>query len=189
MLAGSFPIHSKFPTVTASNVPMWWAVSLKGECLSSTCYLRVFTRTMASGRGLHGCLLHTLGMPRKHFCVENLTATFSYAQAEHLMVLSMYLETPSVQFRSSVVSNSLPPHRLKHARLPCPSLTAGACSNSCPFSRCCHPTVSSSVIPFSPCLQSFPESGAFQMSQFSASGGQRIGASASASVLLMNIQV
>lgn len=55
MLAGSFPIHSEFPTVTALHVSMWWALSLKGECLN-TCYLRVFTRTMANGRGLHGCL-------------------------------------------------------------------------------------------------------------------------------------
>ena len=79
------------------------------------------------------------------------------------------------------------PHGLQHARLPCPSPTPRACSNSCPLSRWCHPTISSSVIPFSPCLQSFPASGSFPMSQFFTSGGRRIGISVSASVLPVNI--
>ena len=83
---------------------------------------------------------------------------------------------------------TLRPHGLQHARLPCPSPTPGACSNSHPSSRWCHPTISSFVVPFS-CLQSFPASGSFLMSQFFASGGQTIGVSASASVLPMNIQV
>ena len=78
--------------------------------------------------------------------------------------------------------------RLQHARLPCPSPTPGVYSNSCPLSWWCHPTVSSSVIPFSSCLQSFPASGSFQMTQFFTSGGQSIGVPASASVLPMNIQ-
>ena len=73
-------------------------------------------------------------------------------------------------------------------RLPCPSPTPRACSNSCPLSQWCHPAISSSIIPFSSCLQSFPASGSFPTSQFFASGGQSIGASASASVLPMNIQ-
>jgi len=84
------------------------------------------------------------------------------------------------QFSHSVASDSLRPHGLQHARLPCPSPTPRACSNSCPSSRWCHPTVSSSVIPFSSCLQSFPASGSFPSSLFFASGGQRIGVSASA---------
>ena len=88
----------------------------------------------------------------------------------------------------SVMSYSLRPHGLQHARLPCSSPTSGACSNSCPLSQWCHPTISSFVIPFSPCLQSFPASGPFPMSQSFASGGQSIGVSASASVLPMNIQ-
>ena len=92
-----------------------------------------------------------------------------------------------VQFSLSVVSNSLQPHGLQHARPPCPSPTPGVYSNSCPLSQWCHPTISSSVIPFSH-LQSFPASGSFQMSQFFASGGQSIGVSASPSVLPMNIQ-
>ena len=94
----------------------------------------------------------------------------------------------SVQFSRSAVSNSLRPHGWQHARLPCPSPTPRAYSNSCPLSRWCHPTISSSVVPFSSCLQSFPASGSFQMSQFFASGGQSIGGSASASVLPKNIQ-
>ena len=94
----------------------------------------------------------------------------------------------SVQFIHSVVSDSLQPHGLQHARLPCPSPTPRAYSNSCPLSWWCHPTISFSVIPFSFRLQSFPASGSFQMSQLFASGGQSIGVSASASVLPMNIQ-
>ena len=94
----------------------------------------------------------------------------------------------SVQFSLSVVSNSLQPHGLQHTRPPCPSATPGACSNSCPSSQWCHPTISSSVIPFSSYLQSFPASGSFLRSQFFASGGQSIGVSASASVLPVNIQ-
>ena len=78
----------------------------------------------------------------------------------------------SVQSSRSVVSSSLWPHGLQHTRLPCPSPTPGACSNSCPLSRWCHPTISSSVIPFSSCLQSFPASGSFLMSQLFTSGGQ-----------------
>ena len=94
----------------------------------------------------------------------------------------------SVQFSCSVVSNSLWHHALQHARLPCPSPTPEACSNSYPTSQWCHPTISFSVVPFSSCLQSFPTSGSFPTSQFFASGGQNIEVSASASVLPMNIQ-
>ena len=94
----------------------------------------------------------------------------------------------SVQFSLSVMSDSLRPHGLQHARLSCPSPTPRAYSNSCPSHQWCHPTISSSVIPFSSHLQSFPASGSFPMGQFFASGGQSIGASASASVLPMNIQ-
>ena len=94
----------------------------------------------------------------------------------------------SVQFRHSVMSDSLQPHGLQHARLRCLSLTPGACSNSCPSSRWCHPTISSSIGPFSSCFQAFPASGSFPVSQFLTSSGQSIGVSASASVLPMNIQ-
>ena len=87
----------------------------------------------------------------------------------------------SVQFSHSFMSNSLQPHGLQHARLPCLSLTPRAFSNSCPLSWWCHPTISSSVIPFSSCLQSFPAHWYFPVSQFSSSGDQSIGVSASAS--------
>ena len=86
------------------------------------------------------------------------------------------------------MSNSLWPHGLQHAKLLCPSPTPRACSNSCPSSWCYHPTMSSSAVPFSSCLQSCPVSGSFQMSQFFTSSGQSIGVSVSASVLPMNIQ-
>ena len=94
----------------------------------------------------------------------------------------------SVQFGCSVVSNSLRPHGLQHAKPPCPSPTPGVYSHSCPSSRWCHPTISSSIVPFSSCLQFFPASGSFPMSQFFASGGQSIGISALTSVLPMDIQ-
>ena len=94
----------------------------------------------------------------------------------------------SVQFSHSVVPNSLRPHGLQHAGPPCPSPSPRACSESCPLSQWCHPTILFSVIPFSSCLQSCPAQGSSPMSQFVPSGSQSIGASASASVLLMNIQ-
>ena len=111
--------------------------------------------------------------PRKH---EILLYTFSFANIK------------KVQFSCSVVSNSLRLHGLQHTRLPCPSPTPRARSNSCPSSQWYHPTISFSVILFSSCPQSFPASGSFQMSQSFASGGQGIGVLASASVLPMNIQ-
>ena len=98
------------------------------------------------------------------------------------------LKMINIKFSCSVVSNSLRLHGLQCARPPCPSPTPGVHSNSCPLSWWCHPAISSSVIPFSSYLQSFPASGSFQMSQLCASGGQSIGVSASASVLQMNIQ-
>ena len=94
----------------------------------------------------------------------------------------------SVQFSRSVVSNSLWPHEPQHTRPPCPSPTPGVYPDSCPSSWWCHLTISSSVVTFSSWLQSFPTSGSFQISQLSASHGQSIGVSASASVLPMNIQ-
>ena len=94
----------------------------------------------------------------------------------------------SVQFSCSAVSDSLWLHGLQHARPPCPSPTPGVYPNSCPLSWWCHPTISSSVVPFSSCLPSFPASGSFQMSQLFKSGGQNIGISTSTSVLPMNTQ-
>ena len=100
----------------------------------------------------------------------------------------MTFQAQSVQFSCSVESDFLWHHGLQHSRLPCLSPTLGACSNSCPLSRWCHPTISFSVIPFFSCLRSFPASGSFLMSQLFTSGDQSIGVSASATVLPMNIQ-
>ena len=102
------------------------------------------------------------------------------------MVVSILFINSVIQFSHTTVSDSLWPHGLQHARLPWPSSTPGACSNSCPSSWWCHPTISSSLVPFSSHLQ-FSTSGSFPMSQFFTSGGQSIGVSASASVLPMNI--
>ena len=99
------------------------------------------------------CLLNPCSLEdnsRAHLC--------SFAQ------ILEYLNWVTVQFSCSVMSNSLLPHGLQHARLPCPSPTRGACSNSCPLSQWCHPTISSSLFPFSSCLQSFPVSWSFPMS-------------------------
>ena len=115
-------------------------------------------------------------------CAQSFPIFFSMKYTWLLLPVTCLL------FSRSVVSNSLQPHGLQHARLPCPPLSPGACSNSCPLSQWCHPTISSSVIPFSSHLQSFPASGSFPVSGPFASGGQSIGASASASLFPKNIQ-
>ena len=100
----------------------------------------------------------------------------------------LYLWSSSIQFSCLVMADSLEPHELQHARPPCPSPTPGIHPNSCPLSRWCHPAISSSVVPFSSCPQSFPASESLPMSQLFAWGGQSIGVSASASVLPINTQ-
>ena len=103
-------------------------------------------------------------------------------------VKSFGVVNKAVQFSRSVVSDSLQPYGLQHARLPCQSPTPGACSNSCPLHQWCHPTISSSVLPFSSSHQTYPASGTFPMNRLFALGGQSIRVSASASVLQVNIQ-
>ena len=128
--------------------------------------------------------VHGVTKSRKWLSDWTTTTTLS-------LLLSKYAATsyvPSFQFSHSVMSNSFWSHGLQHARLPCPLPTPRAYSNSCPSSQWCHPTISSSAVLFSSRLQSFPASGSFLMNQFFASGDQRIGVSASASVLPMNIQ-
>ena len=123
-------------------------------------------------------------------CVINYNFPLNYKpleQCDRGLILITVLQH-LLFFSCSVVPDCLQPHGLQHARLPCPSPSPGVCSNSCPLSQWCHLTISSSVIPFSSHLQSFPASGSFQMSQFFVSGGQSIRVSASASVLEMNIQ-
>ena len=125
--------------------------------------------------GTQICPLQFIPLSLSPFCISDL---------KNLYTIS------SIQLSRSVVSHSLQPLGLQHTRLPGSSPTPGACSNSCPSSRWCHPTISSSVILFSSCLQSFPASGSFQMSQFFALDGQSTGVSALASVLpgIFNIQ-
>ena len=123
------------------------------------------------------------------YCVLKCTCFRSYFCIKSNISLSGNKQIfSSVQFSCSVMSDSLEPHRLQHSRPPCPSPTPGVYSNSCPLSQWCPPTISSSIIPFSSHLQSFPASGSFQMSQLFTPGGQSIGVSASTSVLPMNIQ-
>ena len=100
--------------------------------------------------------------------------------------VSQYTGVQFSSFQSSVMSDSLRPHELQHTRPPCPSPTPRVHPNPCPLSRWCHPTISSSVVPFSSCPQSFPASGSFPMHQLFATGGQSIRASVSASVLAKN---
>ena len=125
------------------------------------------------------------------FILLNVTYTNTSSPSRHtatFVITSVFMFCfSSVQFSHSVVPDSLWPHQRQHARPPCPSPTPRVYPKSCPLSRWCHPTILSSVVPFSSCPQSFPASGSFQMSQLFASGGQSIGVSA-LSVLPMNTQ-
>ena len=130
-----------------------------------------------------------LNVPMILFCTHCPTTTYSRFLTDRQPRGKE--EFSSVQFSTvqySVMSDSLQTHGLQHTRLHCPSPTPRACSNSCPSSRWCHPTISASVVPFSSHPESFPASESFPTSQFFASGGQSTGVSASASVLPMNIQ-
>ena len=108
-----------------------------------------------------------------HFTPNTVTYTKNMLLITFLMSKFWNMSGPKIQFSHSVVSKFLWPYGLQHSRLPCPSPTPGVCSNSCPSSQWCHPTISSPVVPFSSCLQSFSASGSFSMSQFFASGGQK----------------
>jgi len=119
----------------------------------------------------------------EHFSKEDIQMSIN-----HMKRCSRSLIISSVQFSPSVMSVSLQPHGLQHARPPCSLPTPRAFSTSCPSSRWCHPIISFFVVPFSSSFQSFPASESFQMSQFFTSGGPSIGALASTSVLPMNIQ-
>ena len=124
-------------------------------------------------------------MPSK-VCIRHSAKTSVFMNKTQSNITIFIFISPDM-FSRSVMSNSLQPHGLQHARPPCPSPTPGVYSNSCPLSQWWHPTISFSVISFS-CLQSFPALGSFQMSHFFTSGAQNIGVSALASVLSMNIQ-
>ena len=132
------------------------------------------------------CLLETLLSDEREE-PGNFPPSFCPLVVQWLRFL-VFIQALLSLFSCSVVSDSLWSHGLQHARPPCSSPTPGVYPNPCPLSQWCHPTISSSVVPFSSCPQSFPASGSFPMSQLFTSGGQSIGASASASVLPMNIQ-
>ena len=122
-----------------------------------------------------------------YFKISDLTA--NQRKVCHILNFGIrHMFVYSVQFSRSVMSDSLWPRKPQYASPPCPSPTPGVHPNLCPLGWWCHPTISSSVIPFSSCPQSFPESGSFQMSQLLTSGGQSFGVSASASAFPMNTQ-
>ena len=147
-------------------------------------------RELGAGRRGAARRAHARSDPSCSEPASRLSNAILYEEVEHpgTWYLRGFWNNSPVQFSCSVVSNSLQPHGLQHTRPSCPSPTPGVYSNVCPLSRWCHSTISSSVVPFSPHLQSFPASGSFQMSQLFPSGDQSIGVSASASALPMNIQ-
>ena len=134
----------------------------------------------------HSIIMYKYKQEHEHYLAHKNDQHFSILANMNGCSFFTSYQFSSVHFSRSVVSNSLWPHGLQHARLPCPSPTPRVYPNSCPLSRWCHPTISSSVVPFSSCLRSFPASGSFQMSRIFASGGQSIGVSASTSILTMN---
>ena len=137
--------------------------------------------------GPSGSLAHK---GKETISLKRISMQYVLEQIQGMITCGNYVKEPdsSVQFSCSVMSNSLQPYESQHSRPPYVSPTPRVHPNSCPSSWWCHPTISSSVVPFSSSLQSFPASGSFQMSHFSESGGQRIGISASTSVLPMNTQ-
>ena len=142
-----------------------------------------------TGEGQFSFQSQRKAMPKN---VQTTTQLYSFHMLKILQVrLQQYMNREFQMFRQfshSVMSNSLQPHEPQYARPPCPSPTLGVHPKPCPLCQWCHPNISSSVVPFSSCPQSFPASGSFQMSQLSTSGGQSIGVSASTSVLQMNTQ-
>ena len=165
-----FKNRTAFITNQRANMIQWITTRVGIRSLDSQVCLQVTAHGLNTSMSFTDCSLKFphLSEGGELFFICNLRGRIS-------------ISCTSVQFIHSVVSNSLWPQGLQHARLPCPSPTPGACSNSCPSSRWCHPTISSSIVSFSSCLQSFPASGSFPMSQFFTSGGQSIGASISPS--------
>ena len=161
--------------------------SISIQCLASLVIRRQSDHALCYSQLWRGICLH---------CWQECTFVYSIAHWQCIFRVMKYSyalkhNNPvfiicSVQFSHSVVSDSLRPHELQHARPPCLSPAPGVHSNPCPLSQWCHPTILSSVVPFSSCSQSFPASGSFPMSQLFAWDGQSIGVSASASVLPMN---
>ena len=208
--SGSFPMSWLFPSggqsirASASVLPMniqgWFPLGLIGLiCLLSKELSRVFSSTNIQNHQFFDTQPSLVQLSLLYMITEKTIGLTVWTFVDKVMLLLFNMlswfviafsskKVSSVQFSHSIMSNSLWPHVLQHARFPCPPPTPRACSNSCPLRWWCHPTISSSVIPFSSCLQSFPVSGSLLMSQLLASSGQSIRVSASASVLPMNIQ-
>ena len=172
-----------FPASESS--PVSWLFALGGQRIETSALASVLPINSQSSfpLGLNG-LLAVQGTVKSLLQHHSQKASI----LQHSLFFNCLVVTSIHQFSCSIVSNSLRSHGLQHTRPPCPSPARWVYSNSCPLSQWCHPTISSSTIPFSSCLQSFPASGSFPVSQFFASGGQSIGVSASASVLPVNIQ-
>ena len=163
----------------SSSTKLFLIFSSLNFCSCMLCLLsRIISPFLPSSTIVQGTD-HALSSVQLLSCVQLLATPWITAHEASLS---------SVQFSRSIVSDSLWPHELQHARPPCPSPTSRVHPNSCPSSQWCHPAISSSVVPFSSCPQSFPASGSFPMSQLFTWGGQSIGVSASASVLPMNTQ-
>ena len=168
------------------NMSRFWCVSVQAIFTNKYTFFSLFSCLSGGQRRYNRILSEVARRCQSHMMEPTMPSDHVHCQA-----LDRNLHTVPVQFSSvqSLSCVSLRPHGLQHARLPCPSPTPGAYLNSCPLSWWCHPTISSSIVPFSYHLQSFPALGSsFPMSQFFTSGGQSVGVSASASVLPMNIQ-
>ena len=167
-----------------------WATSLSlftfMHCIRKSQLTPVFLPGESQGWEPGGLL--SMGSHRVGHAWSDLAAAAAASDGIQKQSLKTYISRKVSVIIIIVVAHSLTCVWLLHARLPRPSLSPGPCSNSCPLNQWCHPAISSSVLPFSSCLQSFPASGSFPVSQLFASGGQSTGASASASVLPMNIQ-
>ena len=182
------PISTSVCLYSTSSV----AIMMLQPCLDPTAWQR-------EQRVSHWHQCWPLGCPVQDACSSVIIHKFSVAncstlvfwwtslfQTHEVKVITLAGSLLYIQFSHSVMSDSLRPHEPQHTRSPCPSPTPGGHPNPCPLYWWCHPTISSSVVPFSYCPQSFPTLGSFQMSQLFASGGQNIGVSASGSVLPMN---
>ena len=176
-------------SVLPMNIQGWFPLELTGLILQSTGFSRVFSNTRVQKHQFFGaqpslwCNSHpymttgkTIALTRWTFLGKVMSLLFNMLSR---FVIAFLLQSSSFQFSHSVVSNSLRPYELQHTRPPCPSPIPGVHPNPRPLSRWCHPAISSSVVPFSSCPQSFPASGSFPMSQLFTSGGQSIGVSAS----------
>ena len=180
------PFYSCPQSLPASgSFPMSWLFASGGQNSKASASASVLPMNIQGWFPLRstGLIFLTKGLSR---VLQHHSVKASILQHSAFFMVQLYIHT--VQFSHSVVSDSLRPHEPQHTRTPCPSPTHRVHPNPCLLSQWCHPTISSSVIPFSSCPQSCPASGSFQMSQLFISGGQSIGVSASISVLPMNIQ-